>query len=96
MSSKAFVLMASILVLTGLSFGPQLVRAAQASDCPANDRIDKSSADTAMKAFAKSGFVQIHDLKKGCDNFWHGQATKDGVAVNIVLSPSGEVKTEGD
>ena len=39
---------------------------------------------------------QIHDLEKGCDNFWHGKADKDGTAVNVVLSPQGSVMVEGN
>jgi hypothetical protein len=79
-----------------LSFAPSFASEAQTSGCAAGDKIDKSSADMAKKAMTKAGYLQIHDLKKGCDNFWHGQATKDGQAVYILLSPQGQVGTEGN
>ena len=34
--------------------------------------------------------------RKGCDNFWHGVAVKDGQQTRIVVSPEGEVRPEGD
>ncbi|WP_158240717.1 PepSY domain-containing protein [Telmatospirillum siberiense] len=96
MSSKSSIAMAAVVVLAGLSLAPQFAHEAHASGCDANDKIDKSSADMARKAMAKAGYLQIHALKKGCDNFWHGQATRNGVAVRIVLSPHGQIETEGD
>lgn len=64
--------------------------------CSPNDRIDGSTADQARRKIEAAGYEQVRDLKKGCDNFWHGQATKDGAAVNVVLSPDGKVMTETD
>jgi hypothetical protein len=96
MSSKAFAVLAASLFLSALSFTPPFASGAQASGCDAGAKIDRSSADSAKKAMTKAGYLQIHDLKKGCDNFWHGQAIKDGQAVRIVLSPKGQVDTEGN
>jgi hypothetical protein len=64
--------------------------------CAAGERIDKSTVTDARKAIQAAGYRQIRDLKKGCDNYWHGVATKDGATVNVVVSPKGEVMTEGD
>ena len=50
----------------------------------------------ARKKIEAAGFQTIHDLSKGCDNFWHGQAAKDGKPVNVVLSPQGQVTIEGN
>jgi hypothetical protein len=96
MSQKSFVIVASALILFALSCAPRIVSEAQASECAAGEKIDNSTADSAMKKMTQAGYLQIHDLKKGCDNFWHGKATKDGAAVNIVLSPQGKVMTEGN
>ena len=63
--------------------------------CSPNDKIDKSTAAAAKKAFEAAGYQQVRVLKKGCDNYWHGTARKDGAAVNVVLSPDGHVYTEG-
>jgi len=69
---------------------------AQASDCGAGAKVDGSTADTAKKKMEKAGYHQVHALKKGCDNFWHGKSGPDAEAINIVLSPQGDVLVEGD
>lgn len=95
MAWKTTAIAAALVLLAGAA-GPRFVRGAQASECSAADRIDGSSADMARRKMEKAGFSQVRDLKKGCDNFWHGNATKDGAAVNVVLSPQGNVMVEGD
>lgn len=37
----------------------------------------------------------MHDLKKGCDNYWHAVALRNGKQDEIVLSPQGKVALEG-
>jgi hypothetical protein len=71
------------------------VHPAQAA-CLAGAKIDKSTAAEAKAKIQKAGFSQIKDLKKGCDNYWHGVAKKDGNETHVVLSPKGTVMTEGD
>jgi hypothetical protein len=95
MQAKSFAI-AAALIMSAPVFEAPFAFAAQASECGAKDKIDNSSADSAMRTIKKAGLLQISGLKKGCDNFWHGQATKDGVVVNISLSPQGQVLTEGD
>jgi hypothetical protein len=63
--------------------------------CSAGDRIDGTTADYAKGKFEAAGYAQVRDLTKGCDNFWHGKAMKDGVDVNVLLTPEGEVMQEG-
>jgi len=96
MSWKPFAVGAAALVVLAAGSGQPIVRAAQASECNASDGIDGSSADSAKKKMEAAGFNQIQNLRKGCDNFWHGSAAKNGAAVNIVLSPQGQVTIEGD
>ncbi len=96
MARKSFTIATLAIVLSVLGFGPGIPREAGAAECAASETIDGSTAEMARKKMEQAGFQQIRDLTKGCDNFWHGKATKDGVAVNIVLSPQGQVKTEGD
>jgi hypothetical protein len=96
MPSPSFGVLAATVIMVAVGLGPLAMRDAQASECAAGQTIDKSTADTARAKMEKAGFRQIQDLKKGCDNFWHGQATKDNAAVHIVLSPQGQVMTEGD
>jgi hypothetical protein len=64
--------------------------------CSPNDKIDGSTAADAKKAIEAAGYEQVRVEKKGCDNYWHGTARKDGAAVNVVLSPDGQVYLEGN
>jgi len=66
------------------------------SGCDPQDRIDRSTAADARQKFERAGFTSVRELHKGCDNFWHGRATKDGWDSNVALSPQGEVMREGD
>jgi hypothetical protein len=63
--------------------------------CEATDKIDKTTVDDTRKKIETAGYRQVRQLAKGCDNFWHGTATKDGNMVYVVVSPQGAVMTEG-
>lgn len=64
--------------------------------CHFGEVIDGSTADDARRKIEAAGFTDVHGLKKSCDNFWHGQAVLNGVAVNVALSPTGKVMLEGN
>jgi hypothetical protein len=64
--------------------------------CHFGEVIDGSTADDARRKIEAAGFADVRDLKKSCDNFWHGKATLTGRAVNVALSPSGKVMLESD
>jgi hypothetical protein len=64
--------------------------------CLPGAKIDKSTAAEARSEMQKAGFSKVHDLKKGCDNYWHGIAMKNGSETHVVASPQGKVMTEGD
>jgi len=64
--------------------------------CEPGDKVDRSTADDARKKIEKAGYHKVTELKKSCDNFWHGKAEKDGAETRVVLSPTGEVHPEGD
>ncbi|MDE2229588.1 MAG: PepSY domain-containing protein [Alphaproteobacteria bacterium] len=66
------------------------------NNCDPGDKIDSSTAPQAMKKMEAAGYSQVHDLMKGCDNYWHGQAMKGGQPTRVVLSPAGQVMQEGD
>jgi hypothetical protein len=63
--------------------------------CMAGDHIDASTAPQAAKKMEQAGYLNAHDLKKGCDNYWHGIATREGKPVEISLSPQGTIVLEG-
>lgn len=85
-----------VAVMLALGIVGSLPSAALASSCESIDKIDGSSVETARRKIEKAGYSQVRDRKKGCDNFWHGTAVKDGKIVNIVLSAQGSVMVERD
>jgi hypothetical protein len=66
------------------------------NNCAPEDKIDSSILAQAKQKLMAVGYTQVHDLRKGCDNFWHAQAMKDGAAVRVALSPAGKALPEGD
>jgi hypothetical protein len=84
--SAAFMLAAGLLLGAGPSWAA----------CSPNDRIDGSTANDARQKIAAAGYEQVSDLRKGCDNMWHGIAMKDGARVNVALAPDGSVYKETD
>jgi hypothetical protein len=96
MTWKTTVFAAAALMVLAAGPGPRIVSVARASGCDAGDKIDGSTADAAKKKIESAGFQQVSDLKKGCDNFWHGKAVKDGSESHVVLTPQGQVAREGN
>jgi hypothetical protein len=64
--------------------------------CEIGTKTDASIADMAKRKIEHAGSRSVRDLKKGCDNFRHGKAVKDGVEAVVVLSPPGDVMPKGD
>jgi hypothetical protein len=79
-----------------LSPAPSAQSAGKVGGCEAGDRIDSTTAAQARKKIEAAGYPKVGDLKKGCDNSWHGTAEKDGGRVHVVLNPQGLVLPEGD
>ena len=96
MKSKIIFFVVVALAIGGASVAPQTVRLARASGCEAAGRIDGSTAAEAKAKIERAGFRQVRNLKKGCDNFWHGVAVKDDNESNVVLTPQGRVMREGN
>ena len=96
MQWKTGVFAAVALIVFTAGPAPQIARGAEATGCIAGEKIDGSTADGAKKRIQQAGFQQVRGLKKGCDNFWHGRAAKEGADVYVLVSPQGEVMREGD
>ena len=97
---KSFAGAAVVAMLVGVASVP-LVNRAHADDlpaigCQASDKIDASTAADAAKKIEAAGYTQVAELKKGCDDWWHGVAIRDGVATHVSLSPQGLVRSEGN
>jgi len=65
--------------------------------CDPEDHIDKSTANDARRKILAAGYANVHDLYKGCDNVWHGIASKDGREGRVAVEPgpAGKVYPEG-
>lgn len=96
MGNAGLVAAISCVVLAG---GPAAAQTAGGAAVPGpgchfGEVIDGSTADDARSKIEAAGFIDVHDLKKSCDNFWHGKAILSGRAVNVVLTPDGRVMLE--
>jgi len=89
------VLLAATALVASPVASPTHLTSAQAA-CGPGEMIDGSTADQAKKKIEAAGFNQVHDLKKGCDNVWHGVAMKNGAPVRVAVLPQGQVMQEGD
>lgn len=95
MNWKNALLAAAVLAILAAAPRTGIVATAQAG-CEAGDRIDGSTMDGAKKRMESAGFRGVRELKKGCDNFWHAMATKDGTESRVLLTPKGDVTRDGD
>jgi hypothetical protein len=86
-------LLAAVAVAAGPA--PLSVRVAYAA-CEPGEKIDATTADQARKKIEAAGYRKVTQLKKGCDNVWHGMAEKGGATVSVALTPQGEVYPERD
>ena len=66
------------------------------NNCTNGEIIDGSTAADAKAKFEAAGFSDVVIVSKGCDNYWHATAVKNGVPGNVVLSPDGSVMAEGN
>ena len=86
---------AAALLLAGVSLLPVPLSAPAEAACE-GAKIDRTTVEDARKKAGAAGYQQLRDFRKGCDSFWHIKAMKAGSAVNLVISPSGEVSEEGN
>src|SRR5579859_934321 len=84
------------LAASAVGFGPQPGSGVAYAACAPEDKIDGSTVEQTREKIEAAGFRDVRELQKACDNYWHGKATKDGAQVRVVLSPQGQVQTEGD
>ena len=75
--------------------GPQTLTAAYAI-CLPGERIDGRTAEMAARQAESAGYGDVQMAHKGCDNVWHGFATREGTRTRVAVSPGGEVMPEED
>jgi len=85
---------AAAALLLGAALLPLVISTPAEAACE-GAKIDRTTVEDARKKAQGAGYQQLRDFRKGCDNFWHLKATKGGNAVNLVISPTGEVLEEG-
>lgn len=90
---SAMIAVGALVALSALPGSPAI--AVAHAGCDAGDRIDNTTADQAKHRIEAAGYRDVHDLRKGCDNYWHGTATKNGTVVYVGVSPQGRVLREG-
>ena len=88
------ILSASILVAPSI-VGPRTLTAAYAV-CLPGEVTDGRTAEMATRQAQRAGYGNVRMEHKGCDNVWHGFATRGGATTRVAVAPSGEVMPEGD
>ncbi|HWE75891.1 MAG TPA: hypothetical protein VG328_22215 [Stellaceae bacterium] len=81
------------VILSQTGFHP--IAAAHA-ECEPGTRIDKTTADQIRARLIKSGYKNPLHLRKGCDNTWHGIATKGDAQISVAVTADGHIVEEGD
>jgi len=66
------------------------------AECDPGTRVDKTTVEQIRDRLIKSGYKNPLHLRKGCDNSWHGTATKDGAQINVAVTTDGHIVQEGD
>jgi hypothetical protein len=64
--------------------------------CEPGTPLDKTTIDEIRARLTKAGYTNPQNLRKGCDNTWHGTVTKDGAQINIAVTTDGHIVQEGD
>jgi hypothetical protein len=66
------------------------------AECDPGTRVDKTTTEQTRDRLIKSGYKNPLHLRKGCDNAWHGTATKNGAQINVAVTADGHIVEEGD
>lgn len=93
--------LAPLVLLLGMAHLPAQAQTGTAPQVPGpgclyGEVIDGTTADDAKRHIEQAGYMNVTGLKKSCDNFWHGRATLNGVTTNVLVTPDGRVRPEGD
>lgn len=92
----AMTMIAASLAASAATLPARAQQAEQVASCEPGDKIDGTTAAQTKKKIEAAGYTQVRELYKGCDNFWHGVAMKDGTRSNVLVTPDGQVKPDGN
>ncbi len=89
--------LASIGALAAAQSQPRFHPIASAhAECDPGTRIDKTTVEQIRDRMIKSGYKNPLHLRKGCDNIWHGTATRNGAQIAVAVTADGHIVEEGD
>lgn len=80
-------------VPTSVSPGTEMVGV---PGCHFGEQIDSSTAENVRQTLSQAGYTSITELKKSCDNNWHGIASLNGITTRVMVTPEGRIVPEGD
>jgi hypothetical protein len=63
--------------------------------CHFGEKIDDTTVNDVQRILIEGGYTSITGLRKGCDNFWHGQAMLNGALTNVMVTPDGRIVPGG-
>jgi hypothetical protein len=84
------------LIAPPASSGGWLAIAPARAECEPGTHLDKTTVEEIRAKLIKAGYKNPVHLRKGCDNAWHGTASKDGTQVDVAVTPDGHIVEEGD
>jgi hypothetical protein len=64
--------------------------------CDPGTKLDKTTVEDARQILLKAGYTNMHHLRKGCDNTWHGDASIHGTQIDVAILPGGRIVEESD
>lgn len=77
-----------------LSFWPYIDWDQLGRGCDTAEKADGTSMHDARRRFESAGFADVRDLRRDCDNVWHGTARIEQRQVRVQLKPEGPVVLE--
>ncbi|MGH9811344.1 MAG: hypothetical protein ACRD9W_29570, partial [Terriglobia bacterium] len=80
-------LSASVLIAPTI-VGPKALTAAYAI-CLPGEVVDGRTAEMAARQAERAGYGNVRMEHKGCDNVWHGFASRGGASTRVAVEPSG-------
>ncbi|MCC7048322.1 MAG: hypothetical protein IT562_16530 [Alphaproteobacteria bacterium] len=79
------------VVPRALSFWPYIDWDKLGHSCATAEPGDATTAIDARRRLESAGYSEVRDLRRDCDNVWHGTARIEQRVVRVMLKPDGPV-----